>query len=106
MEIDLRFPKDKVLAKIWCEKMKRESCTPTGHSWLCSDHFNESCCYATSPWVSKKVSKSDSVPTMFNFPEPLLKKTQWRCLLRKRSIDEVNISIALILNAAASTKFQ
>ena len=52
--------------------MRRENWKPTKSSILCSDHFRAECLDRTGQTCRVK---EDAVPTIFNFPEHLIKVT-------------------------------
>ena len=65
-----RFPKDLDRRNVWVNNLKRENYKPTDRSLLCSDHFDDSCFDRTGQTTRLR---KDAVPTVFNFPDHLIK---------------------------------
>ncbi|KAM7307465.1 THAP domain-containing protein 1-like [Ixodes scapularis] len=59
----------------WVVNLKRDKWKPSPGSRLCSDHFDDSCFDRTG---ARTRLRSGAVPTLFNFPEHLQKKTATR----------------------------
>lgn len=72
--------------------MRREKFKPSGSSLLCCRHFSEDC-YQISGWSSKKTLKKDAVPSIFEFPDHLVKKKEHRPPPKKRSTSEAELDI-------------
>ncbi|XP_039277203.1 THAP domain-containing protein 1-like [Nilaparvata lugens] len=66
-----RFPfRNKELLKKWLVKLWRKSFTPTVNSYVCSVHFEADS--FLQGYQCKKL-KEDALPTIFNFPDHLIK---------------------------------
>lgn len=57
--------------------MRRDGFKPSKQSKLYWKYFTSDC-YDINPWSSKKKLKSDAVPSIFDFPTHLIKKTNCR----------------------------
>nr|XP_047141276.1 THAP domain-containing protein 2-like [Hydra vulgaris] len=68
------FPKDLELRRKWIQVMRRDGFTPSKQSKLSGKHFTIDC-YEVSPWSSQKKLKSDAIPSIFDFPTRLKKRT-------------------------------
>lgn len=73
-----RFPlKRPEVLKKWLHEIRRKNCTPNQCSYLCSEHFTPSDYLNESrPELDKKLLKDEAVPSVFNFPQHLQKKTK------------------------------
>uniref|UniRef100_A0A6P7H1P5 THAP domain-containing protein 2-like n=1 Tax=Diabrotica virgifera virgifera TaxID=50390 RepID=A0A6P7H1P5_DIAVI len=81
--------------------MRRENFKPTNSSKICSKHFTADS-YITSGWSSKKQLKKDAVPSIFDFPNHLVKQVTTRKLPVKREtvLDKPTGSKREIINIA------
>ncbi|XP_072387136.1 THAP domain-containing protein 2-like [Diabrotica undecimpunctata] len=77
------FPKDSSLQKKWIIAIRRENFKPTKSSKICSKHFTADS-FITSGWSSKKQLKKDAVPSIFDFPNILIKQVKTRKFSVKR----------------------
>jgi len=70
VNFDYRFPikKPQLLSK-WVRAVRRESWTPTQHSMLCSEHFEQSDFEGGTQTLRRL--KADALPSKFNFPAHL-----------------------------------
>ncbi|KAH1021788.1 hypothetical protein HUJ04_011273 [Dendroctonus ponderosae] len=68
------FKRPEILT-MWINAIRREDWTPSKSSKLCSVHFQDTD-YQIRPGTSVKLLKCDAVPSIFSFPEHLLKKIQ------------------------------
>ena len=64
-----RFPhQNPNLLKKWVHAIRRKQWKPTKHSFICSDHFHESC-FVIRPGAEGQRLKDDAVPSIFQtFP--------------------------------------
>ena len=67
--IILRFPKNEKQKRKWLSNMRRENCSPSTVSVICSEHFRSTCFDK-----SKKLMrlKRDAEPTRFNSEEEIV----------------------------------
>lgn len=79
-----RFKRPDIL-KLWLNAIKMVNWQPSKTSKLCSAHFLETD-YQHRPGSSVKLLKPDSVPSIFNFPQHLIKTKSSRRIL-KRHLD-------------------
>ncbi len=70
--------------------MRRESFKPHKRDALCHNHFTFDD-YNTSGWSSRKSLKADAVPSRFEFPEHLIKKTKPRTPPRNRTVSDAEL---------------
>ncbi|KAI5727393.1 hypothetical protein M8J77_023920 [Diaphorina citri] len=52
--------------------MKRDKWKPSKHSKICSAHFTEDS-FVTNPWSERKKLSDTAVPSIFTFPDHLVK---------------------------------
>ena len=69
--------------------MKRADWKPTKYSVLCAEHFTPadyvSMGVQSIEGQAKKYLKTDAVPSIFNFPEHLVKKTKLRTPAKRKA---------------------
>ena len=85
-----RFPlNNPSLLKKWVIAMKRADWKPTKYSVLCAEHFTPadyvSMGVQSIEGQAKKYLKTDAVPSIFNFPEHLVKKTKLRTPAKRKA---------------------
>lgn len=73
--------------KQWIKAVKLESFNPTQNTVICSSHFREDDYLESS--MRKTILKSNAVPSIFNFPERLIKHHSKRRKLTREVPDEV-----------------
>ena len=80
-----RFPhQNPNLLKKWVHAIRRKQWKPTKHSFICSDHFHESC-FVIRPGAEGRRLKDDAVPSIFQtFPSYYQKDIKFRRSPRKR----------------------
>ena len=80
-----RFPHQNAnLLKKWVHAICRKQWKPTKHSFICSDHFHESC-FVIRPGAEGRRLKDDAVPPIFQtFPSYYQKDIKLRRSPRKR----------------------
>ncbi|XP_044749195.1 THAP domain-containing protein 2-like isoform X2 [Coccinella septempunctata] len=83
-----KFPKDEVLRKKWLLAVRRKDFIPKDSSLICSKHFVEEDYYINVH--GNKNLKVGSVPSVFDFPGKIQKKTPRRKLIRK-GVEEPNV---------------
>ena len=72
------------LLKKWVHAICRKQWKPTKHSFICSDHFHESC-FVIRPGAEGRRLKDDAVPSIFQtFPSYYQKDIKFRRSPRKR----------------------
>ena len=72
------------LLKKWVLAIRRKQWKPTKHSFICSDHFHESC-FVIRPGAEGRRLKDDAVPSIFQtFPSYYQKDIKLRRSPRKR----------------------
>ena len=72
------------LLKKWVHVIRRKQWKPTKHSFICSDHFHESC-FVIRPGAEGRRLKDDAVPSIFQtFPFYYQKDIKLRRSSRKR----------------------
>nr|CAI5865936.1 unnamed protein product [Callosobruchus analis] len=77
------FPKDAALRKKWIGALRRKDFVPSTRAVICSKHFKNSDYVQT--YMDSLRLKKDAVPSIFDFPEQLLKVERSRRILTKRS---------------------
>ncbi|XP_049954808.1 THAP domain-containing protein 1-like [Schistocerca serialis cubense] len=91
--IGLVFPFSRSeMQKLWAQAIRRDKCSPTAYSTICSRHVTENC-YKVRPGASLRLLKEDAVPSIFDFPKHIQRKmTARRQLVRKEpaSTQDVN----------------
>ena len=76
--------KTQTLLKKWVHAIRRKQWKPTKHSFICSDHFHESC-FVIRPGAEGRRLKDDAVPSIFQtFPSYYQKDIKFRRSPRKR----------------------
>ncbi|XP_056412472.1 THAP domain-containing protein 2 [Hyla sarda] len=66
-----RFPSNPDRRKQWLNLVNREHFSPSLHTFLCSNHFEESCFDRTGQTVRLR---TNAVPTIFIYPEHMVEK--------------------------------
>ena len=90
-----KFPlKDKSLLRKWIVATKRENFQPTFHSYLCGEHFLPSD-FNFSKDKDKPHLLPNAVPSIFTFPEKVIKKTSKRKAPSERRSQETDESPVL-----------
>ena len=84
-----RFPhKNPELLKKWVHAIRRENWTPTQHSWICSQHFKETC-FVVRPGKKGRRLYDHAIPTEFPaFPKHLQKQYTKRKSPKKRKLEQ------------------
>ncbi|KAF4525681.1 hypothetical protein B566_EDAN010672 [Ephemera danica] len=72
-----KFPRDPELRAKWVRALRYVDFTPSRHSSVCSRHF-ESDCFEPPGYRKKQKLKRGSIPTIFDFPKHLQKRTMKR----------------------------
>ncbi|XP_044751443.1 THAP domain-containing protein 6-like isoform X2 [Coccinella septempunctata] len=75
------FPSDSKLRSLWVLAMKRENFEPTNSTVLCSNHFLESDVVRQFGQIKLR---EGSIPSIFDFPDHLKKRTPKPRKIRKR----------------------
>ncbi|KAK3872733.1 hypothetical protein Pcinc_022203 [Petrolisthes cinctipes] len=70
-----RFPKDPKMRRKWIHSLRLENFTPTAHTVVCGDHFEDICLNRTGQTTRLR---EGSIPSIFDFPAHLLKKIKPR----------------------------
>ncbi|XP_062298593.1 THAP domain-containing protein 5-like [Scomber scombrus] len=95
-----RFPfRDQPRLKQWVINIRRKDWTPNMHSRMCSVHFTEDQFYAP---LGKRRLKKTAVPTIFNFPPHLMKKTTPRPTRTRLVSMTMKVSDSLVCTSAPS----
>lgn len=95
------FPlKDKTRLTEWIRHINRPNFTPTKHSVLCSEHFEEKY-FVYQPFTNRRQLSSESVPTIFMRSESNRNKRKFRdseanILESYKSSVNPNLSIRLV----------
>ncbi|XP_045460820.1 THAP domain-containing protein 1-like [Harmonia axyridis] len=76
-----RFPKNEVLKQKWVMAMRRKDYKPSATAVICSHHFKTED-YYINDYGTKKLKKG-AIPSVFNFPNHLVKKENTRRKLIK-----------------------
>nr|CAI5841308.1 unnamed protein product [Callosobruchus analis] len=84
------FPKDAALRKKWIGALRRKDFVPSTRAVICSKHFKNSDYVQT--YMDSLRLKKDAVPSIFDFPEQLLKVERGRRILTKRSHSHIEDS--------------
>lgn len=85
--ICFRFPfKRPAVFKQWIKAVRRDNWMPTSYSFICSEHFLSSD-YQLRPGAAKKLLKDCAVPSIFKFPDHLIKKDNPRRILKRPEIE-------------------
>ncbi|KAM3933867.1 THAP domain-containing protein 2-like [Leptodactylus fuscus] len=66
-----RFPSNPERRKQWLNLVNRENFSPSLHTFLCSNHFEESCFDRTGQTVRLR---TNAVPTIFIYPHHMVEK--------------------------------
>ena len=86
-EADIRFHSFPLtnpdLLKNWLIAMRRENFSPKKHSRLCGKHF-----LSTDYHLASRKLLTDSVPSVFNFPQHLQKTEKRRRVLKRIVVDD------------------
>ena len=70
-----RFPhRNPQMLEKWIQVIRREKWHPNRHSYICSLHFEDSCFVVRPGKIGHRLYEH-AVPSIFNFPEHLQKKT-------------------------------
>ena len=103
-----RFPhQNPNLLKKWVHAIRRKQWKPTKHSFICSDHFHESC-FVIRPGAEGRRLKDDAVPWIFQtFPSYYQKDIKLQRSPRKRQYvahERKKFTISKILLTVWSSK--
>ncbi|KAK3891855.1 hypothetical protein Pcinc_004257 [Petrolisthes cinctipes] len=70
-----KFPKDPKTRRAWIHSLRLENFTPSAHTVVCGDHFEDICLDRTGQTTRLR---EGSIPSIFDFPAHLRKKIKPR----------------------------
>lgn len=77
---------------MWVNAIRRENWSPTKTSRICGEHFKKTD-YVIKPGCNMKILKPDSVPSIFAYPNYLLKKNN----TARRVLERVNVRMSIFI---------